>query len=88
MLLAIMQVSQKLDLVLCSVLSLNIGHPLPHPHLANVGPATEGVRRGLLPAYPRTIVEETWLRGAWPTDKNGVVQFTSKPAITVALTPH
>ncbi|KAF9474658.1 aromatic compound dioxygenase [Pholiota conissans] len=53
------------------------GHPLPHPHLANVGPATEGRRRGLMPAYPRTVHEETWLRGAWPTDKNGVVQFTT-----------
>ncbi|KAH9476000.1 hypothetical protein JR316_0011567 [Psilocybe cubensis] len=53
------------------------GHPVPHPHLADEQPATEGRRRGLLTAFPRTIQEETWLRGAWPTDKNGVVQFTS-----------
>ncbi|KAF8953603.1 Intradiol ring-cleavage dioxygenase [Flammula alnicola] len=53
------------------------GHPVPHPHLANEVPAKEGKRRGLLSAFPRTIPQETWLRGAWPTDKNGVVQFTS-----------
>ncbi|PPQ96760.1 hypothetical protein CVT26_010215 [Gymnopilus dilepis] len=53
------------------------GHPFPHAHLINEEPAKEGRRRGLLSAYPRTVHEETWLRGAWPTDKNGVVQFTS-----------
>lgn len=56
--------------------SHDIGHPVPHPHLIDEQPASEGRRRGLLSAYPRTIHEETWLRGAWPTDKNGVVQFT------------
>ncbi|KXN81588.1 hypothetical protein AN958_04410 [Leucoagaricus sp. SymC.cos] len=29
------------------------------------------------PIYPRTKPKETWLRGAWPTDENGVVQFTT-----------
>lgn len=53
------------------------GHPVPHPHLVNEQPATEGRRRGLLSAFPRTVHEETWLRGAWPTDRNGVAQFTS-----------
>ncbi|CAK5269451.1 unnamed protein product [Mycena citricolor] len=28
-------------------------------------------------AIPRTQPTETWLRGAWPTDQNGVAQFTS-----------
>jgi len=53
------------------------GHPLPHAHLVNEVPASEGVRRGLLTAFPRTNNIETWLRGAWPTDKNGVAQFTT-----------
>jgi len=53
------------------------GHPVPHPDFADVKPATEGPRRGLLPAYPRTIHQENWLRGAWPTDRNGVAQFTT-----------
>ncbi|PPR04197.1 hypothetical protein CVT24_010745 [Panaeolus cyanescens] len=53
------------------------GHPVPHPHLVNEKPATEGRRRGLLSAFPRTVHEETWLRGAWPTDRNGVAQFTT-----------
>jgi len=54
------------------------GHPEPAPHLVNEEPAKTGKRRGLLSAYPRTNDHENWLRGAWPTDKNGVVQFTSK----------
>ncbi|KAF8154565.1 Intradiol ring-cleavage dioxygenase [Crassisporium funariophilum] len=53
------------------------GHPVPHPHLVGEKPASEGKRRGLLSSFPRTVHEETWLRGAWPTDKNGVVQFTT-----------
>ncbi|KAJ3536944.1 hypothetical protein NMY22_g5810 [Coprinellus aureogranulatus] len=53
------------------------GHPLPHPHLANEQPQVGGKRSGLLSAFPRTVFEETWLRGAWPTDKNGVAQFTT-----------
>ncbi|EKM77683.1 hypothetical protein AGABI1DRAFT_129968 [Agaricus bisporus var. burnettii JB137-S8] len=31
----------------------------------------------LPPSFPRTLPEETWLRGAWPTDENGVAQFTT-----------
>ena len=53
------------------------GHPVPAPHLENEQPASEGVRRGLLSAYPRTVQEETWLRGALPTDPNGVAEFSS-----------
>ncbi|TFK19602.1 aromatic compound dioxygenase [Coprinopsis marcescibilis] len=53
------------------------GHPVPHPHLVNEGPQIGGKRSGLLSAYPRTVHEETWLRGAWPTDRNGVAQFTT-----------
>jgi len=53
------------------------GHPVPHPHLVDAKPATEGARRGLLPPYPRTNQHEDWLRGAWPTNKNGVAQFTT-----------
>jgi hypothetical protein len=53
------------------------GHPLPHPHLKDEKPAESGKRKGMLTAFPRTDPQETWLRGAWPTDKNGVVQFTS-----------
>jgi len=52
------------------------GHPAPHPDNAGKKPATEGPRRGLLPPYPRTD-QENWLRGAWPTDRNGVAQFTT-----------
>ena len=51
-----------------------VGHPVPGP---NMKPATEGPRKGLLPPFPRTAQEENWLRGAWPTDRNGVAQFTS-----------
>lgn len=53
------------------------GHPVPHPHFINVGPDTEGPRKNLMPPYPRTVHHENWLRGAWPTDKNGVAQFTT-----------
>jgi len=53
------------------------GHPSPAPHLVGEEPQRGGPRSGLLSAYPRTNDDETWLRGAWPSDKNGVVQFTS-----------
>jgi len=53
------------------------GHPLPRPELVDEHPATEGKRRGLLTAYPRTVDEETWLRGAWATDARGVAQFST-----------
>ena len=58
--------------------SFILGHPAPHPKYVDVKPDTEGPRKGLLPPYPRTVHKENWLRGAWPTDKNGVAQFTSK----------
>ena len=44
-------------------------------------PEIAGPRKGLLPPYPRTVPKENWLRGAWPTDRNGVVQFTSEFSI-------
>ncbi|KAJ8490030.1 hypothetical protein ONZ45_g13351 [Pleurotus djamor] len=53
------------------------GHPWPYPHLKDETPQVGGKRGGLLSAFPRTAHEETWLRGAWPTDRNGVAQFTS-----------
>jgi len=53
------------------------GHPDPAPHLKDELPAQTGVRKGLLSAFPRTNTHEKWLRGAYPTDKNGVAQFTS-----------
>ncbi|KAJ7267285.1 Intradiol ring-cleavage dioxygenase [Mycena rebaudengoi] len=53
------------------------GHPAPAPHLVNEQPQTGGKRKGLLSAFPRTQHHETFLRGAWPTDRNGVAQFTS-----------
>ncbi len=53
------------------------GHPTARPDLVNEQPASEGPRRGLLSAYPRTVDEETWLRGAMPTDQGGVAEFTS-----------
>ncbi|KAF8981858.1 Intradiol ring-cleavage dioxygenase [Cyathus striatus] len=53
------------------------GHPVPHPHLVGEKPQVGGKRSGLLSAFPRTVHEESWLRGAWPTDVNGVVQFTT-----------
>jgi hypothetical protein len=40
--------------------------------------ATEGRRKGLRTGYPRTVDEEKWLRGAWPTNERGVAQFSSK----------
>jgi hypothetical protein len=52
------------------------GHnPLPAQVVAT--PAQDGIRKGLLPAFERTNSDETWLRGAWPTDQNGVAKFTS-----------
>ena len=63
----------------CSALLIwFIGHPAPHPNHVGVKPNTEGPRKGLLPPFPRVIGKENWLRGAWPTDKNGVAQFTSE----------
>ncbi|GAA5907215.1 hypothetical protein JCM5296_004987 [Sporobolomyces johnsonii] len=53
------------------------GHPEQAPHLRWEGPAHEGPRKGLLSKYPRTNDHETFLRAAWPTNKNGLSQFTS-----------
>ncbi|KAF8329153.1 Intradiol ring-cleavage dioxygenase [Cantharellus anzutake] len=53
------------------------GHPEPAPELANEEPVKEGRRKGLLSPFPKTKWGETFCRGAYPTDKNGVTQFTS-----------
>ncbi|KAF5349044.1 hypothetical protein D9758_012700 [Tetrapyrgos nigripes] len=53
------------------------GHPFPKPELKDEKPQVGGKRSGLLSAFPRTEFDETWLRGAFPTDENGVVQFTT-----------
>ncbi|EPQ26311.1 uncharacterized protein PFL1_06246 [Pseudozyma flocculosa PF-1] len=53
------------------------GHPEPAPHLRDEKPAASGLRRGLLSAYPRTNHVDTFLRGALPTDQNGVAHFVS-----------
>lgn len=53
------------------------GHPTPAPDKVDEEPASTGPRKGLLSMYPRTVQEETWLRGALPTDSNGVAEFTS-----------
>lgn len=53
------------------------GHPVPEPHLVSEKPQVGGKRSGLLTKFPRTLEEETFLRGAWPTDANGVAQFTT-----------
>jgi len=53
------------------------GHPFPRAELADEQPQVGGKRAGLLSAFPRTLPAETWLRGAWPTDRNGVAQFTT-----------
>ncbi|GAA5863529.1 hypothetical protein JCM8547_007276 [Rhodosporidiobolus lusitaniae] len=53
------------------------GHPEQEEVLKWEGPAHEGPRKGLLSKYPRTKPDETFLRAAWPTNHNGVSQFTS-----------
>jgi protocatechuate 3,4-dioxygenase beta subunit len=53
------------------------GYPEPAPHLANEVPTQSGPRKGLLSSFPKTEFGQTSLRGAWPTDKNGVSSFTS-----------
>ncbi|RDB19167.1 hypothetical protein Hypma_014222 [Hypsizygus marmoreus] len=53
------------------------GHPFPSPDLANEKPQVGGKRSGLLSAFPRSLPQQTFLRGAWPTDANGVAQFTT-----------
>jgi len=53
------------------------GHPHPVPGLENEVPPTTGSRKGMLTPFPKTVWGETFLRGALPTDKNGVAAFTS-----------
>jgi protocatechuate 3,4-dioxygenase beta subunit len=64
------------------------GHPDPAPHLVDEKPATEGRRKGLRTAYPRTNTVETWLRGAWPTNAKGVAQFSSEYFRTSPIAPR
>ncbi|POY71243.1 hypothetical protein BMF94_5555 [Rhodotorula taiwanensis] len=52
------------------------GHPDQEAHLKWEGPATDGPRKGLLTKYPRTNDHETFLRAAWPTNDNGLAQFS------------
>ena len=61
------------------------GHPVPAKSLENEKPQVGGKRNGLLSAFPRTIEEETFLRGAWATDQNGVARFTSKPSLSSGI---
>ncbi|KAJ7769698.1 Intradiol ring-cleavage dioxygenase [Mycena maculata] len=65
------------DIWLANATGHYAGHPDPAPHLVTEQPQVGGARSGLLSAFPRTRHRETWLRGAWETDKNGVAQFTS-----------
>ncbi|KAJ7621290.1 Intradiol ring-cleavage dioxygenase [Roridomyces roridus] len=65
------------DIWLANATGHYAGHPDPAPHLVNEQPQVGGSRSGLLSAFPRTKYQETFLRGAWPTDRNGVSQFTS-----------
>ncbi|EFP84436.1 hypothetical protein PGTUg99_013215 [Puccinia graminis f. sp. tritici] len=53
------------------------GHPSPAEGDENEKPQVGGARAGLLPAYPRKLFDEQWLRGAWPTDKKGVARFNT-----------
>ncbi|KAJ7182786.1 Intradiol ring-cleavage dioxygenase [Mycena crocata] len=65
------------DIWLANATGHYAGHPDPAPHLVNEQPQVGGKRSGLLSAFPRTKDQETFLRGAWATDRNGVAQFTS-----------
>ncbi|KAL1687464.1 Intradiol ring-cleavage dioxygenase [Schizophyllum commune] len=53
------------------------GHPNPYPGLEDEKPQVGGRFGGLLTTYPRSNYEETFLRGAWVTDANGVAKFTT-----------
>ena len=53
------------------------GHPTPLPGLEDEKPQVGGKFGGLLTTYPRLNYEETFLRGAWVTDANGVAKFTT-----------
>lgn len=74
---AIMLVCRIPFSLVSSLIILRSGHPVPRPEELTVKPQVGGKRSGLLPPFPRTINHETFLRGAWPTDGNGVAQFTS-----------
>ena len=50
------------------------GHYAGHPDFA---PSSVGEKPHGFTPIPRIMPSETFLRGAWPTDKNGVAQFTS-----------
>ncbi|KAJ7097674.1 Intradiol ring-cleavage dioxygenase [Mycena epipterygia] len=65
------------DIWLANATGHYAGHPDPAPHLVTEQPQVGGKRSGLLSAFPRTNDHETFLRGAWATDRNGVAQFTS-----------
>ncbi|KAJ7489210.1 Intradiol ring-cleavage dioxygenase [Mycena latifolia] len=65
------------DIWLANATGHYAGHPDPAPHLVTEQPQVGGKRSGLLSAFPRTNDVETFLRGAWATDRNGVAQFTS-----------
>lgn len=53
------------------------GHPVPAPELVNEIPIQSGKRKGLLSPFPKSEFGATFLRGAWPTNTNGVASFTS-----------
>ncbi|CAO1630444.1 unnamed protein product [Sympodiomycopsis kandeliae] len=53
------------------------GHPVAKKGLEKEKPVSSGPRKGLRSAYPKTIENEHWLRGAMETDANGVAEFTS-----------
>lgn len=68
------------DLWMANATGYYAGHPSPRKGLEDEIPAQTGKRKGLLSAYPRDEgqwKDETWLRGALPTDQNGVTEFTS-----------
>ena len=53
------------------------GHPTPFPGLEDEKPQVGGRFGRLLTTYPRSNYEETFLRGAWVTNANGVAKFTT-----------
>lgn len=59
------------------------GHPEQEAALKWEGPKHEGPRKGLLSKYPRTEPEQTFLRGAWPTNKHGLSQFTCEHSLHI-----
>ena len=51
------------------------GHP--GPGAEDYPPIAEGHSKGFPKIYPRSRPDDTFLRGAWPTDEHGVAQFVS-----------